>query len=150
MKPKLLLCLVLVLLAGLTVFAESFITRLQPTNIGDTQFSVKVGDADFGKRFIVFYRTNGYTLDEFLHAQLDVCSENQRIASSPIEKTWTTNGVQFEFTVSTACLSASEFTITEQAHSGKMPRPGFDKHWCYLRDFVTNSSPTAPKNNSSN
>ena len=57
--------------------------------------------ADSGRQFKVFQKTNGYTRDEFLEGRLEISDEDHQISSSKVEKTWTTNGVQFEFVVST-------------------------------------------------
>lgn len=142
MKSKLCLCLALVLLAGLTSLGVSVIEQLRPDNISDSGLSVKVSDTEGGKRFVVFYKTNESTLDVFLHPGLDVYNETGLVVRSNLPKTWTTNGVQFEFVISNACLPASKFGLAEDAHVGQMPIPAFVDHWFYVRDFVTNALPS--------
>jgi hypothetical protein len=128
--------------------ATSVIIHVLPSRLSSLPISVQVADADFGKRFTVLYKTNGYTRNEFLQAQLAVSDADNQIAICPVEKLWTTNGVQFEFTVASAYLHASKFTLNEQAHEGKRPMPGFDQHWFYLRDFATNTHATFAQTNS--
>jgi len=150
MKPKLLLCLALVLSANLA-FAVSVEIHVLPNSPPDWNLpvSVKVADADFGKHFVVFYKADKTNDDEFVGAQLDVCSENEQIASCPVAKEWTTNGVQFEFTVSASNLLASKFSVSELAHVGKQPMPAFTAYWFYLRDFATNNAAVARQTGSS-
>jgi len=100
---------------------------------------VQVTDADFGKHFTVFLKDIGIDSDKFVGAQLDVSSEDDQIASCPVEKKWTTNGVQFEFTVSAAYVQASRFRVGIGG-----PMPAFTAYWFYLRDFATNN-PSAAK-----
>jgi hypothetical protein len=107
----------------------------------DVPVSVQVSDADFGKHFTVFLKDYEIESDKFLHAQLEISSEDNQIVSCPVEKQWTTNGVQFEFTVSAADMLASKFRIIEMAHMGKQPMPAFTAYWFYLRDFATNNAP---------
>ena len=147
MSPKSMPFLALVLIAGFasepSCYGRSVVTRVRPTD-HDLRISVRSATgADFGYSFTVSYTTNEYTRDKFLHARLDVCAEDEQIASNQLEKTWTTNGIQFEFTISSAYLSASKFTIIESAHSGETPMPGLDAYWFYLRDFVTNGVATS-------
>ncbi len=141
MKPKLILCLALVLSANL-VLASSVEIHVLPNLPPDwnVPVSVQVADADFGKHLTVFLKGYGIDSDEFLHAQLEVSSEDDQIVSCPLEKKWTTNGVQFEFTVSAANVQASKLRISELAHIGKQPMPSFTAYWFYLRDFVTNNA----------
>jgi len=54
----------------------------------------------------------------------------------PVEKIWTTNGVEFEFMVSATYLTTSKFTITEEGHIREMGMAGFTNWWFYLRDFA--------------
>jgi hypothetical protein len=123
-------------------WASGMIIQLCPSNIVDTPITVRVQDARFGSHFTVFYQTNGYTLDELLHATLEVNGEDKRISSCAAEKNWTTNGVEFSFRVATNWLEASKFTILEMAHDGRNhPMPGFTAYWFYLRDFGTNAPP---------
>jgi hypothetical protein len=122
---------------------SSVIIQLLPGNIGDTPVTVRVADAESGKRFTVFCKTNDPPADEFLHASLEVRDEDHRIAFCQIEKRWTTNGVEFSFDVAQAYMEASKFTLIETAHSGRQPMPGFTQDWFYLRDFVTNSATAA-------
>lgn len=150
MKPKLFLYLALILLAELPTFAFSVISRLQPTNINSTSFSIKVRNAELGKQFTVFLKTNGHTRDKFLHARLDLRDEDHQIASTQVEKRWMKNGIQFKFTVSPAYLSESKFTITEFAHDGKTPMPAFDEDWFYLIDFAGDNSATGAGNKKTN
>jgi hypothetical protein len=146
MNPKTLPILALVLLAGLAGErkASALVVTCQifPTNISDFPVSVQVTNGDFGERFTVFYKTNSTTLDKFLYGQLEVSSEDRQIASSTVEKTWTTNGVEFEFTVSAAYLTASKFTISEWGHMGNTPMSDVVFCWFYLRDFATNNPST--------
>src|SRR6516162_4416977 len=109
MRSKFLLCLAVVLLTKLTSLAVSVIEQLRSDNIGDSGLSVKVSDTEGGKRFVVFYKTNKSTLDLFLHPGLDVDKGTEYVVTSNLPKTWTTNGVQFEFVISNACLPASKF-----------------------------------------
>jgi hypothetical protein len=142
MKLKLLPCLALVLCANL-VFASSVNIHVLPNLPADWNLpvSVQVTNAGFGKHFTVFLKDYGIDSDEFLHAQLEVSSEDNQIASCPVEKQWTTNGVQFEFTVSAANMQTSKFSICELAHIDKQPMPSFTAYWFYLRDFATNNAP---------
>jgi hypothetical protein len=136
MNPKLILCLALGLFAH-PVFAWVELRYVSPTN-SDAPVSVHAAATDGGERFTVFYQTNVTTRDGLLRGTVDVCGEDQPIASCPVAKTWTTNGVEFEFTVSAAYLTASRFTITELS-----PVPGSaDCYWFYLRDFATNGLST--------
>ena len=139
MNPKLLLSLALVFLAGLAstppAVAMVDVFQLFPTNSSGHPISVQVTNGDFGIRYSVFYRTNQQTLDQFLHASLMVASEDNQMATCPVEKMWTTNGVLFEFTVASAFLEASKFSFFDQGHvvgSGA-------GYWFYLRDFATNN-----------
>ena len=70
MKPKLLLSLALVLFIGLALQlptrASVVDIHVLPANLSDLPISVKITDADFGKQFTVFYKTNETTSDEFL------------------------------------------------------------------------------------
>ncbi|HEX3625366.1 MAG TPA: hypothetical protein VH280_08075 [Verrucomicrobiae bacterium] len=77
-------------------------------------------------------------MDKFLDGRLDVCSEDQQIASSSLKKEWTTDGVEFEFSISPKFLAASTFQITEFGHVRDEPMGGADCYWFYLRDFTTN------------
>jgi hypothetical protein len=147
MKTKLILCLALVLSANLGL-ASSVEIHLLP-KYSDVPVSVQVSDADFGKHFTVFLKDYGIESDKFLHAQLEISSEDNQIASCPVEKQWTTNGVQFEFTVSSADMVASKFRIIEMAHIGEQPMPAFTAYWFYLRDFATNNAPVARQMSSS-
>jgi hypothetical protein len=144
MKSKLILCLALVLSANL-VFAVSVNIHVPPNPPPDWNLpvSVQVRDADFGKHFTVFLKDIGIDSDEFVGAQLEVSSEDNQIASCPLEKKWTTNGVQFEFTVSAANVQASKFRVAIGGHMGKQPMPSFTAYWFYLRDFATNNVPVA-------
>ena len=110
MKSKLILCLALVLSANL-VLASSVEIHVLPNSPPDWNLpvSVQVRDADFGKHFTVFLKDIGTDSDEFVGTQLEVSGEDNQIASCPVEKKWTTNGVQFEFTVSAAYVQASRF-----------------------------------------
>lgn len=134
-----LVCLAFVLLAH-PAFAWLEIRYVSPTN-SDSPVSVRVAAADFGERFTVFYKTNVTTLSCSLQAQLDIDSEDQQIASCPVAKNWTTNGVVFEFTVSPAYPPASRFTITELS---RVVASG-DCYWFYLRDFATNRVSANPR-----
>jgi hypothetical protein len=98
---------------------------------------------------VVFCKADKTNEDEFLHAQLEVSSEDNQIASSAVEKEWTTNGVRFEFTVSASNLLASKFTISQLGHMGRQPIPSFTAYWFYLRDLVTNNTPVAKQAGSS-
>jgi hypothetical protein len=111
--------------------------------------SVQVTDANFGKHFTVLLKDIGTDSDEFLQARLEVSSENDQIASCPVEKKWTTKGVQFEFTVSAAYVQASRFRVSIGAHRGKQPMPTYTAYWFYLRDFATNNAPVARQTGSS-
>ena len=115
----------------------------------DVPVSVQVTDADFGKHFTVFLKDIGIDSDEFVNAQLEVSSDDDQIASCPLEKKWTTNGVQFEFTVSAANVQASKFRVSIIAHMGKQMMPASDAYWFYLRDFATNNAPIARHTGSS-
>jgi hypothetical protein len=150
MKPKLILCLVLILFAN-SVFASWDEIHVLPNLPADwnVPVSVQVTDVDFGKHFTVFLKDIGTGSDEFLHARLEVSSEDNQISSCPVEKNWTTNGVRFEFTVSAAYVRASKFTINEEGHLGKQPMPSVLSYWFYLRDFATNNSPVAGRTDSS-
>jgi len=147
MKPKLILCLALVLSKNL-VFASSMEIHVLP-KYSDVPVSVQVTDADFGKHFTVFLKDIGIDSDEFVGAQLEVSSEDDQVASCPLEKKWTTNGVLFEFTVSAAYVQASKFRVSILAHRGKQPMPAFTAYWFYLRDFATNNAPVARQTSSS-
>jgi len=149
MKPSLLLCLTLVLSADFA-FGHSVNIRVPPNPPSDWNLpvSVQVTDADFGKHFTVLLKHIGIDSDEFVGARLEVCSEDNQIASCPVEKKWTTNGVQFEFKVSPAYLQASRFRVYEIAHRGRQPMPAFTAYWFYLRDFATNGAPVARQNSS--
>jgi hypothetical protein len=146
MNPKLLPGLALVLLVELSLNLSAFASRLEvqvlPGGSG-APVSVQVADGDFGERFTVFYQTNETTTDEFLHAQLELSDEGNRLGSCRVEKMWTTNGVQFEFTVAAAHIEASKFTISEQGHVLERPMPAFTNHWFYLRDFAAKKTPSA-------
>ena len=150
MKPKIILCLALVLSANL-VFASSVEIHVLPNSPPDwnVPVSVQVRDADFGKHFTVFLKDIGIDSDEFVGAQLEVSSEDNQIASCQLEKKWTTNGVQFDFTVSAAYVQASKFRVSILAHIGKQPMPAFTAYWFYLRDFETNNAPVVRQTNSS-
>ena len=91
MSPRIILGLALILLTGLalpsSIRAVSVDIHVLPANLSNSPISVKVADAKFGKRFIVFYRTNEQTLDQFLHASLLVANEENQIAECPAEKT---------------------------------------------------------------
>lgn len=154
MKPKLLLSLALVLFIGLALQlptrASVVDIHVLPANLSDLPISVKITDADFGKQFTVFYKTNETTSDEFFHARLEVSDEDNQITSSQVEKIWTTNGVKFEFTVSAAYVTASKFSIAEEGHVREMPMPGFTYYWFYLRDFATNNAPPVKREVNSN
>jgi hypothetical protein len=143
-KPKLILCLALVLSAN-SVFASSVNLHVLPNPPPDwnVPVSVQLTDADFGKHFTVFLKDIGADSDEFIGAQLEVSSEDNQIASCPVGKKWTTNGVQFEFTVSAAYVQASRFRVAILSHRGKQPMPSFTAYWFYLRDFATNNAPVA-------
>jgi len=149
-KSKLILGLALVLSAHL-VFAESVGIHVFPNSPPDWNLpvSVQVRDATFGKHFMVFLKDIGIDSDEFVGAQLEVSSVDNQIASCPLEKKWTTNGVQFEFTVSAAYVQASKFRVSILAHIGKQPMPAFTAYWFYLRDFATNNAPVARQTGSS-
>src|ERR1017187_2929493 len=147
MKSKFILCLALVL-SVCPAFALVGIYHVSPTN-SDTPVSVRVAASDFGERFTVFYRTNKMTSDKFLLARLEIGSEDQQIASCDVEKIWTTNGVEFEFTVSAAYVTASRFTIIELGHFHDRPMGSAYCFWFYLRDFVTNSLSSGLRTNSS-
>ena len=127
MKPKLILCLALVLSANLGL-ASSVEIHVLP-KYSDVPVSVQVTDADFGKHFTVFLKDAGIESDKFLHAQLEISSEDNQIVSCPVEKQWTTNGVQFQFPVSAADMVASKFRISEMADIGNshaaLPPTGF-------------------------
>jgi hypothetical protein len=150
MNPKLIFGLALVLSAHL-VFAESVGIHVLPNLPPDWNLpvSVQVRDADFGKHFTVFLKDIGIDSDAFVGAQLEVSSEDNQIASCPLEKKWTTSGVQFEFTVSAAYVQASKFRVSILAHIGKQPMPAFTAYWFYLRDFATNNAPVARQRGSS-
>ncbi len=140
LNPKILLCLALVLnwlFPALPARAKSVIIPVTPANIADSPLVVHATNADSGERFTVFYKTNQTTTDSFLHAQLELSDGAQTISSVPVEKRWTTNGVEFEFTVSAAYLSRSKFSIFEPGHVREMPMPGFVNHWFYLRSFAS-------------
>jgi hypothetical protein len=143
MKPKLILCLALVLsglFPALLARASVEFFQISPTNVFDSPISVQVTNVDSGERFTIFYKTNETTSDKFLHAQLEISDGKNKISSTPVEKTWTTNGVKFEFTVSAAYLTTSKFTVTEEGHVREIGMPGFANWWFYLRDFVANTS----------
>jgi hypothetical protein len=150
MKPKLILCLALVLSANLA-FAFSVDTHVLPNAPSDWNLpvSVQVTNTNWGKHFTVFLKNVGIDSDEFVGAQLQVSSEDDRIASCSVEKKWTTNGVQFEFTVSAAYVLASKFRVSVIGHRGKQPEPNFTAYWFYLRDFATNNAPVAKQTGSS-
>jgi hypothetical protein len=150
MKPKLILCLALVLSANL-VFAFSVNIHVLPNPPPDwnVPVSVQVTDPNLVKHFTVFLKDIGTDSDEFVGAQLEVSSEDNQIASCPVEKKWTTNGVQFEFTVSAAYVQASRFRVAIMAHRGKQPMPSYTAYWFYLRDFATNNAPVARQTGSS-
>jgi hypothetical protein len=143
MKPKLLLGLALVLsglFPALSARADMDLFQISPTNVFDSPISVQVTNVDSDEQFTIFYKTNETTSDKFLHAQLELSDGKNKVSSTPIEKTWTTNGVLFEFTVSVAYLATSKFTVTEQGHVREMGMPGFANWWFYLRDFVAKQS----------
>jgi hypothetical protein len=150
MKPKIIFCLALILSANL-VFASSVEIHVLPNSPPDWNLpvSVQMKDADFGKHFTIFLKDIGIDSDEFVGAQLEVSSEDNQIASCPLEKKWTTNGVQFEFTVSAANVQASKFRVSILAHIGKQPMPAFTAYWFYLRDFATNNAAVARQTGSS-
>jgi hypothetical protein len=150
MNPKLLLCLALVCSANLA-FAESVSIRVPPNPPPDWNLPVSVHETDayFGKHFTVFLKNIGIDSDEFVGAHLEVCSEDNQIASCPVEKKWTTNGVQFELTVSAAYVQASRFRVGILDHRGKQPMPAYTAYWFYLRDFVTNNASVARQTDSS-
>jgi len=140
MKTKLILCLLLVLLANFA-FAESVEIQISSNSPPDWNLpvSVQVTDEGFGKHFIIFFKADKDS-DGFIGAALSINSEDNQIASCLLEKNWTTNGVRFEFTVSTNNLPASKFRVSELAHIGKQPMPSVTAYWFYLRDFVTNNA----------
>jgi hypothetical protein len=128
------------LLTALSARASVELFQISPTNISDSPITVQVTNVDSDERFTVFYKTNETTSDKFLHAQLEISDWKNKVSSTPIEKTWTTNGVKFEFTVSVAYLATSKFTVSEQGHVGEMGMPGFANWWFYLWDFVAKQS----------
>ena len=139
MKPKLLLCLALVLSGLFPAFSahtEMDTFQISPVNVSDSPISVQVTNMDSGEWFTVFYKTNETTTDKFLHANLQVSDGDKKISSVPVEKIWTTNGVEFEFMVSATYLTTSKFTITEEGHIREMGMAGFTNWWFYLRDFA--------------
>jgi hypothetical protein len=134
---------------ALPAIGASVIIRVLPANIREAPFSVTTSEGNFGSRIVVLFRTNASTFNEYLSASLAVSDEDERIAECPIQKDWTTNGVRFDFTVSPTRAAASRFTITEHAHTkDRTPMPGFTAYWFYLRDFVTNASPSFSSTNS--
>jgi hypothetical protein len=128
------------LLPALSARASVEFFQISPTNVFDSPISVQVTNVDSGERFTVFYKTNETTSDKFLHAQLEISDGKNKVSSMQVEKTWTTNGVKFEFTVSVAYLATSKFTVTEQGHVREMGMPGFANWWFYLWDFVAKQS----------
>ena len=151
MKPKIILCLALVLSGGLSAYGLSVSIHVLPNSPPDWNLpvSVQVRDAAFGKHFTVFLKDVGIDSDEFVTGQLEVSSEDNQIASCPLEKKWKTNGVQFEFTVAAANLQASKFRVFIMGHIGKQPMPDFTAYWFYLRDFSTGTAPDAKQTTSS-
>jgi hypothetical protein len=147
MSPKLLLGLVLALSANVTG-AESADIHVPPNPPPDWNLpvAVQVTDVDFGKHFTVFFKGIGPDSDNFVNAELAVSSEDDQITSCSLEKEWTTNGVQFQFTVSAAYLQASRFRVAILAHRGKQRMPSFTAYWFYLRDFATNQAPVVRQN----
>jgi hypothetical protein len=141
MKTKIIFCFTLVLSTHLA-FAFSLDIHVPPNLPPDSNLpvSVQVTDMDFGKHFTVLLNNIGIDSDQFVVAQLEVCSEDNQIASCPVEKKWTTNGVQFQFTVSATCVQASRFRVAIQSHRGKQPDPAYTGYWFYLRDFATNDA----------
>jgi hypothetical protein len=148
MNPKI-ISLALSSLASLALapqaLATAVIIQVCPTNVSQHPISVQITNGDFGDRFTVLYRTNEATLDQFLHASLLVASADNQIVECPIQRIWTTNGVKFEFTVSSSHVVASKFTLDEAGHVGKMPMPAFTRYWFYLRDFAPAKDPRAGK-----
>jgi len=139
MKSKLLLLVACFMLVGLGALASGDMQRMQPANLNRGQFSIFVANRDFGHYFRVFFKTDEREFDEFLSGQLEINDEDHQIATVSAEKKWTTNGLQFEFSVATNYLLASKFTILVMGHSGKMPMPAFSAFWFYLRDFGSNN-----------
>jgi hypothetical protein len=150
MNPRIILILALVLSANL-VFADGVEIHVRPNSPPDWNLpvSVQVRDADFGKHFTVLLKAIGIDSDEFVTGQLEVSSEDNQIASCPLEKKWKTNGVQFEFTVAASNLLASKFTVSIMGHIGKEPMPSFTAYWFYLRDFSTSKAPDSNQTKSS-
>src|SRR2546422_1585671 len=111
------------LIAGLAVplpaFGVSQPIRVLPADVSHLPVSVQATNGDFGPLITVLYRTNETTLNEFLSGHLEVSDEDNQIAYSQVDKVWTENGVQFQFTMAPAYLPASRFTITDQGHIGK-------------------------------
>lgn len=138
------LCLALVLA---TDVASASVMEFQilPNSSEPMPAIVQVTNGDFGWRFVVLYKTNETTVDEFLDARLDVSSADNRIASCPVAKRWTSNGVRFDFEVAAADVLASRFTINEWGHAGKRPMPSVSSFWFYLRDFATNTLTISPR-----
>jgi hypothetical protein len=115
MKPNLLLCSALVLFAN-SVFASvvnyHVLPRMPPE--WNVPVSVKETDVDFGMHFTVFYKHIGVDTDEFVIGQVEVSDVDNQIVSCPVQKTWRTNGVQFECIVSGTYLLASKFQISSE------------------------------------
>jgi hypothetical protein len=142
MKTKLFLGLALALSANVA-WAFSVDIRVTPNPPPDWNLpvSVRVTDANFGKDFTVYVKNIGPEDDKFVGGELSVSTGDNQIAACAVEKKWTTNGVQFEFTVSAAYRQASRFRVWEAYHQGKQPHQGYTGYWFYLRDFATNNAP---------
>jgi hypothetical protein len=142
MKMNIVLILALAL-AGLSMLlpvgATAEIFQLSPANISASPISVRFTNVDNFEHFTVFYKTNGSPSDGFLNAGVELSDEDSVIASLPVEKIYTTNGVQFEFGGGGA-LGRWKFLISEEGDAGKPRMPGATNYWFYLGDFATNIS----------
>jgi hypothetical protein len=141
MKPKLILCLALVLSGlfhPLSAQAVSMWTQLNSTNLNNQRlaFTIKADKTENGVHFRVTIESKSATLSKFLDAHLTVCDREKQIIECAVEKTPRNKGVVYEFTVSSEFLAKSQFTFGNMAESNGQPMPAGDFYWFYLKDFT--------------
>ena len=140
MKPKFLLCLALVLSGFLFVqrtFALMSEEQLKPTDVSNSQYSVKAESTVDGIHFSCQIRKGLYEENDHFYASLRIYDRTNLVAICPVEKTSDAKFVHCQFTVGKGYLENSRFSLTEMFRDkdGNQMPSGI-QYWFYLRDFA--------------